>query len=231
MVRRVGDFEQFEIDICDVDLLRSAVRKARPDAIIHLAARAGVRPSIEQPSLYERVNVAGTVNLLELARELGPGKRIATIIPPMALEEAIETTKIHSIAGALDTRPVDATAWLSESSAVVLGALRVAAEESGWLCGQRLAPFLGELVPALEAEGLLRLEPADREQLLGISAATIDRRLAPFRRQLRPRGLSTTKPGTLPKQAVPIRTWTPWDQQRPAAASTSCAIRSLHPQC
>lgn len=100
-------------------------------------------------------------------------------------------------------------------SAVVIGALRVAAEESGWLCGQRLAPFLGELVPALEAEGLLRLEPADREQLLGISAATIDRRLAPFRRQLRPRGLSTTKPGTLLKQAVPIRTWTPWDQQRP----------------
>jgi len=37
--------------------------------VIHLAARAGVRPSIEQPALYESVNVAGTVNLLEIARE------------------------------------------------------------------------------------------------------------------------------------------------------------------
>jgi UDP-glucuronate 4-epimerase len=69
-VRRLGDFAYFELDICDFDLLRAAVLKARPDTIIHLAARAGVRPSIEQPSLYERVNVAGTVNLLELAREL-----------------------------------------------------------------------------------------------------------------------------------------------------------------
>ena len=69
-VRQAGDFEYFEVDICDPGPLRSAVLKARPDTIIHLAARAGVRPSIEQPSLYERVNVAGTVNLLELAREL-----------------------------------------------------------------------------------------------------------------------------------------------------------------
>jgi UDP-glucuronate 4-epimerase len=69
LVRHAGDFEYLEIDICDPGLLRAAVGKARPGTIIHLAARAGVRPSIEQPSLYERVNVAGTVNLLELARE------------------------------------------------------------------------------------------------------------------------------------------------------------------
>jgi UDP-glucuronate 4-epimerase len=69
-VRQVGDFEFFELDICDFDPLRRVMREACPDIIIHLAARAGVRPSIEQPSLYESVNVAGTVNLLELAREL-----------------------------------------------------------------------------------------------------------------------------------------------------------------
>jgi UDP-glucuronate 4-epimerase len=68
-VRQGGDFEYSELDICDLGPLRAAVRKARPHAIVHLAARAGVRPSIEQPSLYERVNIAGTVNLLELARE------------------------------------------------------------------------------------------------------------------------------------------------------------------
>lgn len=99
-------------------------------------------------------------------------------------------------------------------SAAVVGALRVAAEASGWLCGKRLAPFLAEWVPALEAEGLLRLAPGDRERLLGMSAATVDRRLRPFRLQLRPHGLGTTKPGTLLKHQVPIQTYTPWDEQR-----------------
>jgi hypothetical protein len=99
-------------------------------------------------------------------------------------------------------------------SAVVVGALRVAAEESGWLCGKRLAPFRAEWVPALEAEGALRLESADRTALLSLSAATIDRRLRPFRLQLRSRGRGTTKPGTLLKQQVPMRIYTPWDEQR-----------------
>lgn len=99
-------------------------------------------------------------------------------------------------------------------SSVVVGALRTVAGASGGLCGKRLAPFLNELVPALEAEGVLRIDPAVREPLLAMSAATIDRRLRPFRRQLR-RGLGTTKPGTLLKQQVPIRTYTPWEEQRP----------------
>jgi len=100
-------------------------------------------------------------------------------------------------------------------SAVVVGALRVAAEASDWLCGKRLAPFLAELVPALEAEGVLRLEPVERELLIAMKAATIDRRLRPFRSQLRPHGLSTTKPGTLLKQQIPVRTFTPWEEERP----------------
>ena len=40
------------------------------DQVIHLAARAGVRPSLEQPALYQRVNVEGTVNVLESAHTL-----------------------------------------------------------------------------------------------------------------------------------------------------------------
>lgn len=57
-----------EADIRELDQLR---RELQPpfDAIIHLAARAGVRPSIEEPILYQEVNVRGTQNLLELARE------------------------------------------------------------------------------------------------------------------------------------------------------------------
>jgi UDP-glucuronate 4-epimerase len=70
-VRKVGNFSFNELDLCDFDALRQAMSKLRPDTIIHLAARAGVRPSIENPQLYERVNVGGTVNLLELARQLG----------------------------------------------------------------------------------------------------------------------------------------------------------------
>jgi UDP-glucuronate 4-epimerase len=68
-VRKAGAFDFFEQDICDADRMRETFARVRPDAVIHLAARAGVRPSIEQPRLYERVNVAGTVNLLELCRE------------------------------------------------------------------------------------------------------------------------------------------------------------------
>jgi UDP-glucuronate 4-epimerase len=70
-VRRAGNFSFSELDLCDFDALRQAISNLRPDTIIHLAARAGVRPSIENPQLYERVNVGGTVNLLELARQLG----------------------------------------------------------------------------------------------------------------------------------------------------------------
>jgi hypothetical protein len=101
---------------------------------------------------------------------------------------------------------------------VVVGALRTAAAASNWLCGKRLAPFLPELVPALEAEGELRLTPEDRTQLLAMSARTIDRRLRLFRLQRDPKnwhGLGTTKPGSLLKNQVPVQTYTPWEEQRP----------------
>jgi UDP-glucuronate 4-epimerase len=68
-IRKVGAFAFFEQDICATDGMRDVFASARPEAVIHLAARAGVRPSIEQPRLYEQVNVAGTMNLLELCRE------------------------------------------------------------------------------------------------------------------------------------------------------------------
>jgi hypothetical protein len=100
-------------------------------------------------------------------------------------------------------------------SSVVIGALRRVVELSGWICGKRLAPFLRELVPALEDEGVLRLEGEVREQLIGMSAATIDRRLRLFKLQKRPSGYTTTKPGSLLKQQIPVHTHTPWEEQRP----------------
>ena len=68
-IRKIAAIDFFDQDICAIDRLRETIASIRPDVIIHLAARAGVRPSIEQPRLYEQVNVAGTVNLLELCRE------------------------------------------------------------------------------------------------------------------------------------------------------------------
>lgn len=97
----------------------------------------------------------------------------------------------------------------------VLAALEVAQEAMGWICGKRLAPFLPELVPALEREGALGLDPGVRQALLRMSASTIDRRLAGARARAKPRGLGTTKPGSLLRKQVPVRTFTPWDEQRP----------------
>ena len=56
-----------ELDIRDAAGVEALVRRFRPDAIVHLAARAGVRPSIEDPGLYADVNVLGTVRWLEAA--------------------------------------------------------------------------------------------------------------------------------------------------------------------
>jgi UDP-glucuronate 4-epimerase len=64
-----------EIDIRDAQSVKRVVDEIRPEAIVHLAARAGVRPSIENPSLYTDVNVLGTVHMLEAAVQMNPHPR------------------------------------------------------------------------------------------------------------------------------------------------------------
>jgi UDP-glucuronate 4-epimerase len=58
----------YEGDIRDREWLEEVFAKEKPDKVIHIAAMAGVRPSIERPLLYEEVNVKGTLNMLEAAR-------------------------------------------------------------------------------------------------------------------------------------------------------------------
>jgi len=74
--RNIRDFADriklIEADICSD--LRGVFAAQAFDTIIHLAARAGVRPSLAQPELYTRVNIVGTQNLLELSREFGVKK-------------------------------------------------------------------------------------------------------------------------------------------------------------
>jgi len=67
-------FEVEEIDITDGERIDRLVEKAKPVAILHLAAMAGVRPSIEQPAYYARVNVEGTTHLLQAAVKHGVRK-------------------------------------------------------------------------------------------------------------------------------------------------------------
>jgi len=61
-------------DIRDAQQLDECLTTFRPTLIVHLAARAGVRPSVAQPALYQEVNCTGTINLLETARKYGIGQ-------------------------------------------------------------------------------------------------------------------------------------------------------------
>lgn len=66
------DFRLLEGDISNAAVLEDLLNSIpRPDVIFHLAARAGVRPSIQDPSAYYNTNVNGTINLLEFARKKG----------------------------------------------------------------------------------------------------------------------------------------------------------------
>ena len=71
---RAQSFSFVHADITNRGEVDEIFRSMAFDQIIHLAARAGVRPSLEQPALYQRVNVEGTVNVLEAARERGVKK-------------------------------------------------------------------------------------------------------------------------------------------------------------
>jgi hypothetical protein len=81
--------------------------------------------------------------------------------------------------------------------------------------GKRLAPFLPEIVEVLERSGERAFSQRCRAKLGRISAATIDRMLAPERARLRVRGRSGTKPGSILKRQIPIRTFADWDDARP----------------
>ncbi|MFH1280175.1 MAG: GDP-mannose 4,6-dehydratase [Candidatus Beckwithbacteria bacterium] len=65
------NFKQYGLDILDNKKLKKVFKDNKIDSIVHLAARAGVRPSLLNPDLYEQVNVNGTNNLLRLSEEFG----------------------------------------------------------------------------------------------------------------------------------------------------------------
>lgn len=84
----------------------------------------------------------------------------------------------------------------------------------GRICSKRLQPFLPEAIKVLERCKEIELSKDTKDLLLKISSASIDRCLHPVRiKSLH--GLSTTKPGSLLKKLIPVRTFTEWDEERP----------------
>lgn len=82
-------------------------------------------------------------------------------------------------------------------------------------CGKRLAPSLPWMIEKLEKHEELVLSQEARRKLLAISPATIDRLLQKEKRKFTPISRSYTKPGTLLKHQIPVRTFADWDEKRP----------------
>ena len=137
------------------------------------------------------------------------------------LDEFVATTGLHrkAVIRLLNrrSRPTD----LKRSgrprlySLETIAALRVAWEAADRLCSKRFRPFLPELVGILRRKGELKIKDETESQLCRMSASTIDRVLRCWRRDEPRHGLSTTKPGTLLKDAIPVRTFSEWNGSKP----------------
>jgi len=95
-------------------------------------------------------------------------------------------------------------------STMVTEALRVAWEATDRLCSKRLCPFLPELVQVLRRHGEKTITAETEAQLCQMSPSTIDRLLHPWRRLGGRRPFTTTKPGSVLKSSIPIRTFADW---------------------
>lgn len=97
----------------------------------------------------------------------------------------------------------------------VAEALKIAWEATDRVCSKRLQPFLPELVKVLRQHGEKAMTAEVEAELGRVSPSTIDRLLRPLRQRGGRRPLSTTKPGSLLKRAIPIRTFADWQEDRP----------------
>lgn len=84
-----------------------------------------------------------------------------------------------------------------------------------YICGKRLRPVLADVLERLEHFGEIACDEQTRFKLGRISAATIDRRLAAERKKYQLKGRSGTRPGSLLKSQIPMRTFSEWDERSP----------------
>jgi len=98
---------------------------------------------------------------------------------------------------------------------VVAEALRAVWEASDRLCSKRLHPFLPELLEVMRRCGESKMTAEIEEELCRMSPATIDRLLHPWKLKGGRRSFSTTRPGSLLRSAIPIRTFADWQENHP----------------
>jgi len=99
--------------------------------------------------------------------------------------------------------------------AKVVEALKTIWEASDRLCSKRLKPFMPEMISVLRRHGEQEIETTLEAQLCQMSTSTIDRLLQQFRRLSGRKALSTTRHGSLLKNAIPIRTFADWKEDQP----------------
>jgi hypothetical protein len=92
------------------------------------------------------------------------------------------------------------------------------------ICGQRLQPFIPELIRVLEEKKEVRYSKKLKKKLYAISSATIDRMLKATKKRYQLKGRATTKPGTLLRSTVAVRTFNDWDDVRPGFFETDLVV-------
>lgn len=161
--------------------------------------------------------------ILEYARAVSPRYLVASRREKVViLDEFCKTTGYHrKSAVRLLCKPPEAgrtgRGRPKEYGLTVVGALRQVWEIGDRLCSKRLEPFIGELVAVLERHGEVELGPEVREQLLGMSASTMDRLLKPYRTIGLRRPYTTKKSPTALKSQIPIRTFGEWSDVKPGS--------------
>ena len=102
----------------------------------------------------------------------------------------------------------------------VAGMLKAVWEAGDRLCSKRLKPFLPEMVSILRQHGEQRVDAFLEAQLCQMSPSTIDRLLQPYRKVGGRRSFTTTRPGSLLKSCIPIRTFADWQENKPGFMET-----------
>ena len=166
-------------------------------------------------------------SILEYAQALRPRyRKVSKEEKSKMLDEFIQVTGFHRKA---------AIRLLNRESLLISGrrrgrqrkygsevaeALKEVWEASDRLCSKRLKPFLPEMARVLRRHGEQRIDASLEAQLCRISPSTIDRLLRPCRRLGGRKPLSTTRPGSLLKNAIPIRTFADWKEDQPGFMET-----------
>ena len=148
----------------------------------------------------------------EFTQLTGYGRRYASYVL-RSHGRKVRITKSYVIQG--DIRKTERRKKPKVYDGAVEGALKKIWYIMDCICGKRLAPILREVVRRLERFREIRISDDIRQKLNRISAASIDRLLAKERKKHQIKGRGNTKPGTLLKHQIPIRTFSDWNEHKP----------------